>query len=181
MDFDVETMKQEAASEPVQQLLARLASLPGVSAVNPKPQKPATKPNHFGVSYKLRLPGADAPVSKRSAVTEADGIRPTFIVAVQAAIDYVITALDQVGGMDLSEAVDPPIHSAAELAWLEEWCEEHPNPETITMQMAEEALLAQHASSSGSSALLKLQETQLLRAQHRAAERRLERARTHLN
>jgi hypothetical protein len=46
--------------------------------------------------------------------------------------------------------------------------------------MAEEALLAQRASASSASALLKLQEAQLLRAQHRAAQGRLERARAHL-
>ena len=71
-------IEAQMAAEQAAELLARLESLPGVSGVNPSPlYRPATKANHFGVAFKLRLPSGKRQ-SKRSSVTEADGDRPTF-------------------------------------------------------------------------------------------------------
>ena len=86
---NVEELLTEAASQEAAALLARLASLPGVSGVNPKPLSNASKLNHFGVSYKLRFPGGSRD-SKRSAVTAPDGDRPTFVAAVQHAVDATV-------------------------------------------------------------------------------------------
>ena len=46
----------EAQSARAAELLDTLSSLPGVSNVNAKQVKPASTPNHLGVSYRLRLP-----------------------------------------------------------------------------------------------------------------------------
>ena len=46
----------EAQSARAAELLDTLSSLPGVSHVNAKSMKPFSVPNHFGVSYRLRLP-----------------------------------------------------------------------------------------------------------------------------
>eukprot|EP00966_Prymnesium_polylepis_P159455 3685092-Prymnesium_polylepis.1 len=80
-------LQEESASPEAAALLQQLAGLPGVSSVNPKPVKPANKPNHFGVNFKLRLPNGSSAQNKRSSVTGADGARPTFNAAVQQAID----------------------------------------------------------------------------------------------
>eukprot|EP00966_Prymnesium_polylepis_P046137 1068275-Prymnesium_polylepis.1 len=84
-------------------LLAELAALPGVTAVCTKPVPPATKPNHFGVAFKLRVPGKGRK-SKRISVTEAEGERLTFLVAVQSAIGWV-TAFAPGGVMALWAAL----------------------------------------------------------------------------
>ena len=50
-----------------------------------KPVKPANKPNHFGVSVKLKLPERSR-LQKRFAVTKPDGERPTLVAAAREAI-----------------------------------------------------------------------------------------------
>ena len=74
------------AAEETLVLLARLAELPCVSAVSTKPNPPANKANHFGVKFKLTIPGKGR-MDKRSAMTEPDGARPTFAAAVRSAIE----------------------------------------------------------------------------------------------
>ena len=67
-------------------------------------------------------------------------------------------------------------YSAAELEWLASWCESHDAPETITAEVADDALKKRRSEMGGSSAVAVLQEAQLLDAQRRAAENTLERA-----
>ena len=86
------TLEEELNSLSAAALVLKLSSLPCVSAVRTKPVQPATKPNHFGVTFDLRLPNSKRQ-TKRSAVTDPDGARPTFVAAVQSAIDTVVSPL----------------------------------------------------------------------------------------
>ena len=93
---DVAQIQEQAASQEAAALLEQLAGLPGVSGVNPKPISTADRLNHFGVSYKLRIREGKR-TSKRAAVTEADGGRPTFMAAVKYAIDSTTAELKEHG------------------------------------------------------------------------------------
>jgi len=133
--------------------------------------------NQNGIHYKLdgRL--------KRKACTEADGPRPTLESAIEAALADLRVGLGHNVVQEAIESATVAGHSgwsSAELQWLEEWCETHEAPETTTTQMAESAMRSQRTSSNSSFALVKLQEVQLLQAQHRAAERGVERAQARL-
>ena len=141
--------RTDAASAEAGALLAKLAGLPGVSSVNPKPVKPATKPNHFGVSYLLRLPGSSKATSKRAAVTEPTGERPTFIAAVQSAIDSVTVALKEHGIDTVAEARLEPALSKEELDWLVQWIDEQPEPEAVGIEQAEDAIRSRRATAAG--------------------------------
>mmetsp|Transcript_21 Transcript_21/g.39 ORF Transcript_21/g.39 Transcript_21/m.39 type:complete len:187 (-) Transcript_21:213-773(-) len=143
---------EQMASLQVAKLLDRLQSLPGVTGVNPKPLEPATKPNHFGVAFKLRLPGQGRQ-GRRSSVTEADGDRPNFAHAVQAGIDWALAQLTEHGvEIDVDQRDDaqqPP--TAEELEWLAEWIDDQPAPESVTVAQADAALAARRSSQAGSS------------------------------
>ena len=169
---------------PEQRLLAAMSSLPGVSCVDDKPTGRGKLPNDHGVRWKLNGK------LDRCACTVATGARPTLMHAIEGALAKLREAL---GADVVDQAVrDASAYSTEELAWLAEWCEEHPEPETITTQMADEALQQHRAAAAGqstSNALLQqlqpratagreataaLQEAQLLRAQHSAAQRGVE-------
>ena len=154
----------DAASPEAAALLAKLADLPGVSSVNPKPVKPANKPNHFGVSYLLRLPGWNKATTKRSAVTDATGNRPTFIAAVEAAIDSVTAALKEHGINAPHETSMEPPPSTEELEWLGAWIDEQSDPDAIGVEQADAALRSRRAAASGAATAGLLMERQLLDA-----------------
>ena len=175
---------------PEQRLLAAMSSLPGVSCVDDKPTGRGKLPNDHGVRWKLNGK------LDRCACTVATGARPTLMHAIEGALAKLREAL---GADVVDQAVrDASAYSTEELAWLAEWCEEHPEPETITTQMADEALQQHRAAAAGqstSNALLQqlqpratagreatavLQEAQLLRAQHseRSSRRPPTRSRT---
>jgi len=175
---------------PEQRLLAAMSSLPGVSCVDDKPTGRGKLPNDHGVRWKLNGK------LDRCACTVATGARPTLMHAIEGALAKLREAL---GADVVDQAVrDASAYSTEELAWLAEWCEEHPEPETITTQMADEALQQHRAAAAGqstSNALLQqlqpratagreatavLQEAQLLRAQHSAAQRGVEKAKARL-
>lgn len=69
------------------------------------------------------------------------------------AIEGALAKLREALGADVvDQAVrDASAYSTEELAWLAEWCEEHPEPETITTQMADEALQQHRAAAAGQS------------------------------
>ena len=163
------------------ELLAVLTKLPCVVNVNPKPVGAANKPNHFGVSYQLRLPDSK-PVPKRSAVTGPDGARPTLAAAFQAAIDFVRGELAQHGveaEVDLEAGLPLPAQpeaTAEELEWLAEWLDRQEDPAAVTTDQADAALEQHRQGQAGASTILRLQQAQLDRARLRAAERQLERA-----
>ena len=171
------------------ELEQEVKAVPVVTSVSTKPTEKdyfKRKANH-GVTYKLRLPSGGAPVTRRSACTEpsAEDPRPTLAHALHAAIK---NACDELG-VPAPDGVARPV-TQAELAWLEEWCESHDAPHTITTDMADAALsthraaiaaassAASGAATSGARAptIAILQTTQLLRTQLRAAERRAARA-----
>ena len=175
---------------PEQRLLAAMSSLPGVSCVDDKPTGRGKLPNDHGVRWKLNGK------LDRCACTVATGARPTLMHAIEGALAKLRETL---GADIVDQAVrDASAYSTEELAWLAEWCEEHPEPETITTQMADEALQQHRAAAAGqstSNALLQqlqpratagreatavLQEAQLLRAQHSAAQRGVEKAKARL-
>ena len=83
------TFDAQMASIEFAELLANLERMPGVSQTSDgqssKPVKPANKPNHFGVSVKLKLPERSQ-LQKRFAVTKPDGERPTLVAAAREAI-----------------------------------------------------------------------------------------------
>ena len=128
-------------------------------------------------------------MTRRSACTEPDAAnaRPTLAHALLAAIDNACKEL----GLQVHEGlVRPAPPSQAELEWLQEWCDAHVAPDTITLDMADAALRERRAATSGQasggttsggrSAGAILQTTQLLRVQLRAAEQRAERALLHV-
>ena len=158
------TLEEELNSVAAAALVLKLSSLPCVSAVRTRPVQPATKPNHFGVTFDLRLPNAKRQ-TKRSAVTGPDGDRPTFTTAVQSAIDTVLAALKASGLSDVEAA---PAHeapaTAEELDWLASWIDEHAEPDTISFEQAAEALRSRRASTSGAATTTLLMERQLLDA-----------------
>ena len=179
-----------AASAEEEELIAALRRVPGVSAVNTKPQKPASRPNHFGVTYQLKLPSESKAKAKRKACTAMDVDQPRRSIA--DCVKAVLGDLrEQLGAGEVDSAMllaeEAPVPAtAAELEWLSIWCESHEAPETITFEMAEAALIerrarardgaAAGAASSGPDAVSVLQKTQLLKAQLSGAERRAERA-----
>jgi len=186
-----------AASAEEEELIAALRRVPGVSAVNTKPQKPASKPNNFGVTYQLKLPSESKAKSKRKACTAMDVDQPRRTIA--DCVKAVLGDLrEQLGAGEVDSAMllaeEAPVPAtaadAAELEWLSIWCESHEAPETITFQMAEAALIVRRArardgaaagaASSGPDTVSILQKTQLLKAQLSAAERRAERASVHV-
>ena len=167
----------EACScEELEQLLMRV---PGVEWRSTKPIHPRTKPNHFGVSHKIRLQDGGKQLPRRSACTEPDGPVPTLHVALVLAIQAACRELGQAEPVAEAAAesarqreAEPEPPTPAEHEWLAEWCESHANPDSITVSMADEELRAQRASTSSAaattSALSILQEVQLVRAQVRA-------------
>ena len=182
-------LQREMDSAEASVLLARLRELPGVSCINSKPVKPANKPNHFGVSYNVRLPNRPRQ-TKRASVTGPDGDRPTFLAAVQSAVNSTVALLTE-HGVEINtvrrDADQPP--TAEELEWLSEWIDEQSAPEAVTVAQADAALSARRSSRAGSSqagssqagssqsssGFIRLQEVQLQRAQLSAAQRRLQR------
>lgn len=171
-----------------------LLRVPGVASVSTKPAGRCArklKPNDYGVSYKLPLPDGSQ-VSRRSACTEpgAADARSTLADALMAAIKSACTEL----GVDVNTVLNVPTvpsepepATLEELEWLQDWCESHPEPDKVTTELADAALKARRAGASGgasssaasrggSSAFAILKETQVLRAQVRAAERRAEAA-----
>lgn len=128
---------------PEQRLLAAMSSLPGVSCVDDKPTGREKLPNDHGVRWKLNGK------LDRCACTVATGARPTLMHAIEGALAKLREAL---GADVVDQAVrDASAYSTEELAWLAEWCEEHPEPETITTQMADEALQQHRAAAAGQS------------------------------
>ena len=156
---------EDAASMEAVALLAKLASLPGVSGIVTKPSRPANKPNHFGVAWRLRLPGESKAAARRAAVTEPSGARPTFVAAVQWAIDSVTAALKEHGIDSAAEApLGVPAPSNEELEWLAQWIDEQPEPGAIGIEQADAALRSRHAAASGVATTWVLMERQLLEA-----------------
>lgn len=181
--FNATQIQSESASPETAALLGKLSGLPFVHGVNAKPIKPATRPNHFGVSFKLRLPN-EAVKPMRVAVTDADGSRPTLAAAVRSAISSAEAILKE---KNLLQQPMPEAPTAEELAWLAEWIEDQLAPEEITLERAQAALAehrqsshgAQAADSSGGSRLFSvLHEAQLQCAQLDAATRKFERAKS---
>ena len=120
-----------------------MSSLPGVSCVDDKPTGRGKLPNDHGVRWKLNGK------LDRCACTVATGARPTLMHAIEGALAKLREAL---GADVVDQAVrDASAYSTEELAWLAEWCEEHPEPETITTQMADEALQQHRAAAAGQS------------------------------
>jgi hypothetical protein len=161
-----------AASTPTDRLLAAMASLPNVTSVSTKPSNDGKKANDHGVRWKL-----NGRVD-RVACTSADGPRPTLMHAIEAALEKLRGSLgsDVVDQAVASAGLPAAGYSAAELEWLASWCESHDAPETITAEVADDALKKRRSEMGGSSAVAVLQEAQLLDAQRRAAENTLERA-----
>lgn len=173
MDIDTEL---PAAFTREDSLLAAMATLPGVTCVSRKPIGDGSKPNNHGVRWKLN--GS----SHREACSKADGDKPTLMHAIEAALDKLRGSLgkDVVDNAVTLAGLPAASYSADELDWLASWCESHDAPETITAEMADDALKTRRSQVGGSSAVAVLQEAQLLEAQRRAAERSVERARQHL-
>ena len=98
--------------------------------------------------------------------------------AIEAALEKLRGSLgtDVVDQAVASAGLPAAGYSAAELEWLASWCESHDAPETITAEVADDALKKRRSEMGGSSAVAVLQEAQLLEAQRRAAEKTLERA-----
>eukprot|EP00966_Prymnesium_polylepis_P250273 5786573-Prymnesium_polylepis.1 len=135
-------LQGQMASAQAEALLAKLRNLPYVSGVNTQPIKPAQKPNHFGVKYYVTPPGSTK-LTKRSAVTDPGGDRPTFVAAVQSAIDATVALLTEHGveiDAEQPDADQPP--TTEELQWLAEWIDEQPQPESVTVAQADAALAA---------------------------------------
>ena len=164
------------------ELEAMLRQVPGVTFVSTKPTEKDSrkrKPNHFGVSYKVRLASGEV-LPRRMPCTEPDAPnpRPTLADALRAAIKSACTEL----GVEMASVLEPTMAApaeeeatAAELEWLADWCESHAAPETITVEMAHAELVARRyravgeASSSsaagGVSALMRLQQAHAVSAQ----------------
>ena len=157
------TLEEELNSSTAAALVLKLSSLPCVSAVRTKPVRPATKPNHFGVTFNLCLPNAKRQ-TKRAAVTGPDGARPTFAAAVQSAIDTVVAALKASGLSDFEAALAHEAPTAEDLDWLATWIDEHAEPDTIGVEQATVALRSHRASTSGAATVALLMERQLLDA-----------------
>ena len=188
-------MQQEQNSATAAALVAELERLPCVSGVSTKPTKPANRPNNFGVSYKLKAPGSIT-MPKRSAVTGVDGERPTFISAVQHAIQTARQFMLEEGIAESDATPADQAHPATyeELEWLNEWMDEQQQPEMVTLAELTDALTqrrsainsAQAGTSSArsgsdeSSAFTALHEMQLKQAQLASAQRRLQRAKRSL-
>ena len=96
--------------------------------------------------------------------------------AIEAALEKLRGSLgtDVVDQAVASAGLPAAGYSAAELEWLASWCESHDAPETITAEVADDALKKRRSEMGGSSAVAVLQEAQLLEAQRRAAEKTLE-------
>ena len=160
------------------------------------------KPNDFGVSYRLQL--ADRIERRRSACTGPSAAEPRLSVA-DALVHAIKSACKELGlhePVELNGGTAPSTEAelaptAAELDYLVDFLDQHAAPETVTVEMADAALRARraplgsctgNANGAGSStcraaqpsAMVLLQQAQVLRAQLRAAERRAERAQQHL-
>lgn len=184
------TFVNEAESDQAAALLARLRALPGVSSVNTKPVKPASKPNHFGVSFLVKPPGVTKGIAKRSACTAPDGARPTLVAAIEAAIVTTVDILNEHGlEVEVLPAAQPEgvlnAPTAEELQWLADWVDEQPEPEAITVEQADAALAIRRSSRAGSSqagsssaltCFTRLSEVQVQRAQLSTAKKRQQRA-----
>eukprot|EP00966_Prymnesium_polylepis_P125652 2905004-Prymnesium_polylepis.1 len=187
----VEGLRAELASAEAEALLLTLRGLPCVRGVRTKPAPPANKPNHFGITFELHLPGQPRQ-TKRMAVTGADGARPTFVAAVRSAIDSVNAALVEANATSTSGATSAPLAppTAEVLEWLAEWMDSQLAPEEITTEQAAAALAQRRSASSSSKAgsseassttagsatmFSKMHEAQLQRAQLAAARRKVER------
>mmetsp|Transcript_17538 Transcript_17538/g.52449 ORF Transcript_17538/g.52449 Transcript_17538/m.52449 type:complete len:113 (-) Transcript_17538:22-360(-) len=105
----------------------------------------------------------------RSAITEPEGARPTFLEAVRSAIADVTTTLEE-HGVTVAQPVrnaDLPPPTAEELQWLSEWIDEQPTPEAVTVEQADAAIAARRSATSvsqrGSSSAVftRLQEAQV--------------------
>lgn len=129
---------------PEERLRAAMETLPGVSDVTTKPIGKGNKANDHGVRWKLHGKG------DRCACTVPHGSRPTLMHAIEGALAKLRGSL---GSDIVDQAVrDASAYTTEELAWLVEWCEEHPEPETITAQTADEALQQRRAAAAGNSA-----------------------------
>jgi hypothetical protein len=190
----VEALRAEVASAEAEALLLTLRGLPCVRGVRTKPAPPANKPNHFGITFELHLPGQPRQ-TKRMAVTGADGARPTFVAAVRSAIKAVNAALVEANVTSTSDATPAPLAppTAEELEWLAEWMDSQLAPEEITTEQAAAALAQRRSASSSSKAgsseansseattagsatmFSQMHEVQLQRAQLAAARRKVER------
>ena len=158
-------------------LVAAIKSLPGVTGVSTKPIGNGRKANDHGIVWNIYSQRC------RSACTNADGARPTLDDCIQDCIERLRVSLGaNVVDAAIAAVANPAAeHSAADLEWLVGWCEAHEAPETITLQMAEEALLEHRRREGGRSAGAVLQEAQLLAAQQRAAERAVQAAQQRLD
>ena len=127
------TFDEQMASIEFAELLANLERMPGVSQ-NSKPVKPANKPNHFGVSVKLKLPERSR-LQKRFAVTKPDGERPTLVAAAREAIKWATGEL-KAAGIEAPEAPPqaPQPPTPEELQQLTEWIDGQSDPEAITIE-----------------------------------------------
>ena len=146
MSVAQERLTAEMNSAGATALLQKLQALPLVCNVSTKPMKPASKPNHFGVSFRLKVPGSIT-LQKRMAVTDADGARPTFCAAVEAALHFA-NDVHAEQGVHVSTASPP---STEELEWLASWIDEQLAPEAVTVAEADAALSAHRLLQAGSS------------------------------
>ena len=189
------------------ELVNVLQRVTGGLSVSTKPQggtdERKRKCNNYGVTYKLRLPGGGAPVTRRSACTDRDHPEPRLTVAdaLLHAIKNACKELELPEPVELSGGTAPSAEgelapTAAELDYLAEFLERHAAPETVTVEMADAELRARRAAQAEQggtdgagtstdraaqpSAMALLQQAQVLRAQLRAAERRAERALRHI-
>ena len=78
--------------------------------------------------------------SPRRAIFDA---KPTLLHAIQAALVKLSTAIGEevvAQAVAVAGSVVASGPSADEMCWLANWCEEHAEPESITMEMANAAL-----------------------------------------
>jgi hypothetical protein len=178
-------------------LLSRVTGLSATTTTNAVRGK-ELKPNDYGVSYRLYLPGQSS-----APCTGPDAAEPQLTVA-NALVHAIKNACKELclpEPVELSRGTAPSAEAelaptAAELDYLTEFLERHAAPETVTVEMADAELRAGRAAQAEQggrdaagtstcraaqpSAMALLQQAQVLRAQLCAAERRAERALRHV-
>lgn len=159
-----------------------LKSISAVTHVRCKPLRKGKVANDHGVSYKFRNTIGNVITRRKACSTSRPSLVECFLDALEdLRAELGSSAVPYPPAEDVEEP--EPIEdnfSAEELEWLAEWFEEHLTPEAVTLKDAEEALRAERAKH-GRSAHAVLKEVQLHLAQHKAAKRALEQAKSRLS